>query len=101
MVPPIIEHDSEHGNCLVDGTHRICMARQLGKRTVRAIYISGVPIEYPLFAFPSEWSEMVEYDAAPPDGPLKRVYRPGDPMRLRRDFGPLNGSVMRKAGSAV
>lgn len=101
LVPPIIERDENYGDCLVDGTHRVYMARQIGLQTIRAIHILNVPSEHPLLAFPSDWSDMIEYDTTPPEGPLKRLYRPGDPVKLRRDFGPLNGSLRREVGSAV
>lgn len=99
LIPPIVEEDSEHGYCLVDGTHRTYLGRQLGLRSMTALCITDVPTEYPVYAFPNEWSEVVEYDAVPADKSLKKRYRPGNSDHLRRDLGFLNGSVRREAGS--
>lgn len=100
MLPPIVEEDPEHGPLLIDGTHRTYVGRSLGYDAVKALYITGSHPEYPVYAFPNEWSAIREHHSVPTDLAEKKHYRPGDYRALYRDFSSLNGSRMREAGDA-
>jgi hypothetical protein len=101
MIPPIIEEDPEHGPSLLDGTHRAMMAHRFGRKALNVLYIKGVHADYPIHSYPTEWENVIEYHATPEDVSLKRRYRTENPIALRRDLSSLNGSVIRKPGSAA
>ncbi|MEI6851152.1 MAG: hypothetical protein WCK26_04260, partial [Candidatus Saccharibacteria bacterium] len=61
MMPPIVEDDHEFGPCLLDGTHRAYLARQLGVKSLAVLRICGVPKEMPMIPLPNQWNEIIEY----------------------------------------
>jgi hypothetical protein len=96
LVPPIVEDDPEFGPMLIDGAHRVYNARRMGIETVKVIRIKDSLAEAPVYAFPNDWHEIIEYDEAPSVPTLKKNYR-DNPKSLYRDFSSLNGSTMREA----
>ncbi|MCA9312955.1 hypothetical protein H6801_04480 [Candidatus Nomurabacteria bacterium] len=92
LIPPIVEVDAEHGPCLIDGAHRTYIGRQAGRSIISALWIEGVDPNYPIYAYPNDWVDIVEYDSIPA---VKKHYREGDYSRLYRDISALNGSAMR------
>ena len=101
MIPPVIEVDKKHGPILLDGTHRAYTARSMGRESIRAIVIGGVPEHLPITSYPNEWDDMVEYDAIPSDQSLKRKYRPGVGPHLFRDLSKLTSAGPRGAGDVI
>ena len=95
LIPPIVEHDPVHGNCLIDGAHRTYVGRESGRQAMRAIYIQGANPNYPIYAYPNDWHEIREYEEVPKDPALKKRYRTQNPQVLYRNLSGLNGSVMR------
>ena len=93
MLPPVVEDDGEHRPCLIDGTHRAYLAKQLGMRSMVIVHISGVPIEMPMIPLPNRWDEIVEYEIIPTDKNLKKRYRdlPGEKYNYYRDFSNITG----------
>jgi hypothetical protein len=93
MLPPIVEDDVEYGPCLLDGTHRAYLARQLGLRSLNVFHITGINETMPMIAKPNEWNEMVEYDEIPVDKSLKKRYRdlPREKYNYYRDFSAITG----------
>lgn len=128
LAPPIIEVYNETASenrgkvwALVDGTHRLALARKKGIRYVRAIVIRKVPERFPLMALPLRWGDVKDYETVPP-GLKKRIFRfptPKDfpdiswfsdvkitdiseddrPYFFYRDLGPLGSSGPRKPHS--
>jgi len=90
MLPPIVEEDEEYGPCLLDGTHRAYLARQLGFKAINVIMISRVSREVPMIALPNEWDEITEYDVMP-DTAIKKRRRqlPGPKYDYYRDFSHI------------
>lgn len=98
LVPPMVEDDPDHGPCLIDGAHRVYMARSLGIEAVKVLRIRNPLPSAPIYAHPNQWNEIVEYDETPADPALKKRYR-DNPRSLYRDFSSLNGSTMRESRS--
>ena len=70
--PPIIEEWPNEGRLIVDGLHRIWLARQYGIKDVSCLFIRNVSM--PLVPLPVSWDEIQEY----PPGHLpteKHAYR--------------------------
>jgi len=95
LIPPIVERDPVYGDCLIDGAHRTYVGRMGGRRIMRAVHIVGADPNYPIYAHPNEWDEIVEHDDVPSDPKLKKRYRDDAPQKLYRDLSALNGSTMR------
>ena len=95
LIPPIVEEDKEDGLILVDGAHRIYVARQCGRPIVRALILREVDPEYPIYAHANNWDEVIEYDETPPTH-LKKKYRVDDPYALYRDFSGFSTTSPRK-----
>lgn len=93
MMPPVVEDDHEFGPCLLDGTHRAYLARQLGMRTLGVLHVSEVSKDIPMIAFPNQWDEIVEYDEIPVEKSKKKYYRslPKDKYQYYRDFSEITG----------
>lgn len=94
LIPPIVEETTEAGMYLLDGLHRAYLGRLAGRTAFVAIHIVGFRDDCPAAALPNEWEEVIVYDSVPSNPSLKRRYR-DDPLSLRRDFSPLNGSQPR------
>lgn len=64
--PPIVEvSEIDNGKpLLLDGLHRLYLAKKW-KEKIRVIWISGVPRELPIIAYPLNWEEIEEYEEVP------------------------------------
>lgn len=92
MMPPIVEDDYEFGPCLLDGTHRAYLARQLGMKSLSVLRICGVPKDMPMIPLPNQWNEIVEYDIIPTDKSKKKRYRDlPNKYDYYRDFSEITG----------
>jgi hypothetical protein len=77
--PPILERyyettEGEEIVALVDGLHRVWVARELGIKSIWAIEITGVPPEYPLVPLPISWAD-VRVTTSVPEQRKKRKFR--------------------------
>jgi hypothetical protein len=95
LTPPFVEVTESDGAYVLDGTHRTYRAHRAGRLFFTAIVVRDIPKEYPAYALPNDWSEIIEYDETPSNPALKKRYIDGDYRSLYRDFGPINGSSMR------
>lgn len=93
MMPPIVEEDYEMGPVLLDGTHRVWLAKQLGMKSLSVLHISGVLPETPMIPLPNQWNEVIEYNVIPTDKSKKKHYRdlPGRKYDYYRDFSNITG----------
>lgn len=92
MMPPIVEDDCEFGPCLLDGTHRAYLARQLGFKSLGVIHVYGVSKDTPMIPLPNRWDEIIEYDEIPTDKSKKKRYRNlPDKYSYYRDFSEITG----------
>lgn len=90
MMPPIVEDDYEFGPCLLDGTHRAYLARQLGMKSLSVLRICGVSKDMPMIPLPNQWNEIVEYDVIPTDKSKKKRYRDlQNKYNYYRDFSEI------------
>ncbi|HUC96056.1 MAG TPA: hypothetical protein VMR16_00100 [Candidatus Saccharimonadales bacterium] len=92
MMPPIVEDDCEFGPCLLDGTHRAYLARQLGMKSLGVLHVRGVLKSTPMIPLPNQWSEIIEYETIPTDKSKKKRYRNlPDKYSYYRDFSEITG----------
>lgn len=92
MMPPIVEDDHEFGPCLLDGTHRAYLAKQLGKKSLGVIRIRNTSKDMPMISLPNNWNEIVEYDTMPTDKSKKKRYRDlPNKYDYYRDFSQITG----------
>jgi len=96
LTPPIVETTDEDHTYIIDGAHRTVIGRWLGRSSFNAIHISGIRPDCPSYARPNSWEEIRIYENLPLKNELKKDYRP-NPRGLYRNFGPINGSSLRKA----
>lgn len=96
LLPPMVEEAPE-GLCLIDGIHRNFEPRLLGRTTFSALCIENADPDYPIYAYPNGWDEIVVYDEVPPDPSLKKRYRVENPYDLYRDISGLAKSAPRSA----
>lgn len=71
MGPPLVEtyFEAAEGrvvSAIVDGLHRIMLARSLGHETIWAIEITGIPPQFPLVPLPLAWADIRTMDSVPP-----------------------------------
>ena len=71
MGPPLIETYFEPAegqvvSAIVDGLHRILLARALGHEFIWAVEITGIPPQFPLVPLPLTWDNIRLMDAVPP-----------------------------------
>ncbi len=93
MMPPVVEDDYEMGPSLLDGTHRVWLARKLGMKSLSVLHISNVCPGTPMISTPNQWHEVIEYDNLPADKSQKKRYRdlPGKKYDYYRDFSNITG----------
>ena len=120
VAPPIIEEWPSEGRLIVDGLHRLWLARELGVKRVSCVFIRNVTV--PLVPLPVRWDQILVY--APGQYPAeaeKRCYRfdsyaaaiatvnqatdwgvTAENYRyfFFRDFSPLGSSGIRRFGTA-
>lgn len=108
VLPPIVEYtrmpNGLHYNLLNDGMHRIYLAK-LEYRPVSTVIISGVPEEYPYYAFPiahapgnpsiADWSLVKEFKTSSdiPSNYIKRWPRIPNHKLLYRNFNSVFSHV--------
>ncbi len=71
MGPPLIEtyFEPDEGqvvSVIVDGLHRILLAKSLGLEFIWAVEITGIPPQFPLVPLPLRWQDIRLMDAVPP-----------------------------------
>lgn len=99
LVPPIVEETEGDGQYVLDGAHRTYEGYlDKDRDSFIAIHISGIRPDTPSYARPNRWEEIRVLDTVPDDPANKKRYR-DDYRSLYRNFGPLNGSKIREAGS--
>ncbi|MCL5102756.1 MAG: hypothetical protein M1133_01400 [Armatimonadetes bacterium] len=90
VLPPVIEESTEADGSAVkilnDGMHRVYLAR-MERSPIQVLYVSGVPKEYPYYAFPlvDGWGG-VEIVHELPEGYIKKWHRIKNYKTLYRDF---------------
>lgn len=84
IAPPIVELWDNEGHLLVDGMHRVCLARQEGRSIITCVVVRGVTV--PLVPLPVSWEKV-------------RAYPPGEMPGTadKRDFRFLDAAELRKA----
>lgn len=91
MGPPLVEtyfEPAEHQvvSAIVDGLHRILLARLLGHETIWAIEITGIPPQFPLVPLPLTWDDIRQMDSVPPQEAKRRFRFP-----TLADFPDISG----------
>lgn len=81
MAPPIVERYREPAEgaeaaVIVDGLHRVLLARARGLECIWAVEIRDVPSRFPLVAFPLRWDEVNVVEAVPTTGAKRRFRYP-------------------------
>jgi hypothetical protein len=119
MTPPIVETYTEPATgekitTIIDGLHRLCVARENGVKEVWVIEVSGLPTLLLPISLPVFWNDIKLYDKVPPID-KKRCYRYKSPAEypdlssvtsapitqdnylyfLYRDFSPLGSDGPR------
>ncbi len=86
--PPIVELWKNEGFLLVDGLHRVCLARQQGRDTINCAVIRGVTT--PMVPLPTVWEKV-------------RTYPPGEMPRAdeKRDYRFPTATSLRDAMPAI
>lgn len=87
IVPPIIETYREPTtgtdiSAIIDGLHRLYIARQLGFTEAWVIEVQHVEPTLPPIALPVNWSDVVPYDSTP-SSEAKRRYRYTEPAAMQ------------------
>ncbi len=104
LLPPIVEVQEEqvkfenpHGDrtylgayrinvpLINDGAHRFYLAR-MEKISSTVIYISGIPSQYPFYAFPNHWDDVKIVDEVPQNKAEKKLYRREESYALYRNL---------------
>jgi len=92
IAPPIVELWENEGHLLVDGMHRVCLARQRGRSTITCAVIRGVTT--PLVPLPTVWEKVRSYPPGEmPGGSEKRDYRFQDAASLRDTMPGIRDKV--------
>ena len=81
--PPIVEVSEDDGGILVlvDGLHRVWIARELGWDSVIVTKIENIAC--PLQPLPTRWDEISVFETVPPEAQKKR-FRFNSPDEIRR-----------------
>jgi hypothetical protein len=79
MSPPIVETYYEPSEqkivtAIVDGIHRVWLARVLGLEELWVVEISNIPVHFPLVPLPANWTDIKEQNEVP-ETSKKRRYR--------------------------
>ncbi len=69
FIPPIVEYvensKGETQSVVIDGLHRILLAKELKKETISVVIIENIPQELILPVVPNRWEEMALVETAP------------------------------------
>lgn len=90
IAPPIVEFWEKEGYLLVDGLHRVCLARERGRSCINCVVIRAVTT--PLVPLPSVWEDVIRCGAVP-EASKKRNYRFADAASLRRAMPEIQDKV--------
>jgi hypothetical protein len=98
--PPFIEYDFADGGdvheptlSIVDGLHRLAVARKLGFHGTTCVIIDGASV--PLPVEPLTWDQVTEVDVTP-EHENKRIYRYSTSSELREAGVPLTVAITDK-----
>lgn len=94
MAPPLVETyheptENRQVTAIVDGLHRVLLARQLGLQSMWVIDVSDIPPEYPLVPLPLDWEDVELCDTVPPTH-AKRQFRFPELSDFPRDIGSIS-----------
>lgn len=98
FIPPIVECvENSNGkvqNVVIDGLHRMLLARKLKKEKVTVVVIKNIPQKLILPVVPNAWEEMVAVDV-PPESKNKRrwLVPPEKGYLFYRDFNSVFENV--------
>jgi len=81
LAPPIVEtyYESTEGatvTAIVDGVHRIWLARKLGLKEIWVVEVSNISAEFPLVPLPLNWDDVKMVDSVPPTHAKRRFRFP-------------------------
>ncbi|SRR6266851_2334303 len=81
LSPPIVEtyYEAQERSivtAVVDGLHRIWLARELGLKEIWVIEISNIPDKFPLVPLPLKWDDVRMFDTVPPTYEKRRFRFP-------------------------
>lgn len=96
FLPPILEATIGGTPLICDGMHRVASSIFLD-RSIRCIFISGVPAEFPYYALPNPngWQDVSQLSYLP-EGFLKKTYvDPTNYKSLFRDFNAVFPGVQK------
>jgi len=65
LVPPIVEETDEEGKYVLDGAHRTCIGRWLGRTHFIGVHVTGIRPDCPGYAFPNRWDEIKIVEEVP------------------------------------
>jgi len=79
QIPPVIERyfeptQGQFVSVILDGLHRVWLARKLGMNEIWVAEISNVPERYPVVSFPLHWENVRKVNAVPSNR-AKRKFR--------------------------
>ena len=79
LITPVVERFYEPTqdrvvSVIVDGLHRVCLARRLDVTHIWVTEISEVPARFPIVSLPLRWEQVREVDSVPTDA-AKREFR--------------------------
>jgi hypothetical protein len=97
MAPPIVERyyepaEASEVSAIVDGLHRVSLARMLQLTHIWIIEISHVDEKYPLLALPVSWDDVIPTDTVPPQNE-KRLFRYPSFEDFQRDIPHIHTSL--------
>jgi hypothetical protein len=103
LAPPVVERYDEPAlstevSVIVDGLHRVSLARALGIRELWVVDISDVPADFPVPALPLHWDDVRAVSTVPADR-AKRTFRFPDLEQLYffyRDLSSLGSRGVRQ-----
>lgn len=94
MMPPIIEeYEGKLG--LIDGGHRACRGRWIGRTSFMGVVVRGVPEEYPPYALNNAWDDIRIHETVPPELSDRKHYVGPHYKSLYRDYSHIIKSGLR------
>ena len=100
MAPPIVERyyeptEDKYLSVILDGLHRVWLARELGLKSIWVIEIADIPETLLPVALPLQWEDVKIVEAVPPTN-AKRRFRYSSPEELRMSLASLTDSPINK-----
>lgn len=98
FIPPIVEcvenSNGKMQNVVIDGLHRMLLAKKMKKKTATVVLISNIPQELILPVVPNAWEEMKIVEVAPKSEDKRRwLVLPEKGYRYYRDFNSVFDNV--------